>query len=178
MIINMKARNVHPTFEGVGIFLISAFMLWYALTSMNPDGNAYMIVIGGSILGVIAAIGDFLDYFDMSDYVDFSNIDGESQKSAKSNKSKKKKTPPAPTALKNKLYYERAGGACEHCGERVDQPHVHHIKPRADGGPNTVSNLIVLCPNCHSKADSGLIARHRLRYKAKQQNDAMDEKIK
>ena len=174
----MKFKNISPTFEGVAIFLLSILILWYGLTGMNPDGNAYMIAIGASILGVIAAVGDFLDYFDMSDYVDFSDIEVDRKNPAKSQDSQKKKTPPAPAALKNKLYYERADGACEHCGERVDQPHVHHIKPRADGGPNTMSNLIVLCPNCHSKADSGLIARHRLRYRARQNNNKMEEKAK
>ena len=174
----MKPTNVSPTFEGVGVFLLSILVLWFALTGMEPSGDAYLIALAVSFIGIIAAVGDFLDYFDMSDYVDFSNIDGEREKSAKPKKSQTAKTPPAPAALKNKLYYERADGACEHCGERVDQPHVHHIKPRADGGPNTMSNLIVLCPNCHSKADSGLIARHRLRYRARQNNNKMEEKAK
>lgn len=74
------------------------------------------------------------------------------------------KTPPAPEPLKNELFFERADRQCEYCGESVDQPDVHHIVPRSEGGLNERSNLIVLCPNCHRKADSGLISRSKLRY--------------
>jgi len=174
----MKLDELSPTFEGVGILAISVLILWYTLTSISPASDAFMIALGMSVIGVLAAAGDILDYYDMNDYIDFSDFDLANEASSKRKKTQSKKTPPAPAALKNKLYYERANGACEHCGERVDQPHVHHIKPRADGGPNTLSNLIVLCPNCHSKADSGLIARHRLRYRARQQNNQMEEKAK
>jgi len=174
----MKIDELSPTFEGIGILSISIIVLWYTLTSISASSNAFIIALGMSVIGILAAAGDILDYYDMNDYVDFSDFDTADESSSNANKKQNKKTPPAPAALKNKLYYERADGACEHCGERVDQPHVHHIKPRADGGPNTVSNLIVLCPNCHSKADSGLIARHRLRYKARQNNKKMDKKAK
>jgi hypothetical protein len=88
---NMKFKNISPTFEGVAIFLLSILILWYGLTGMNPDGNAYMIAIGASILGVIAAVGDFLDYFDMSDYVDFSDIEVDRKNPAKSQDSQKRK---------------------------------------------------------------------------------------
>lgn len=27
---------------------------------------------------------------------------------------------------------------------------VHHIKPLSEGGTNELSNLVVLCPNCHA----------------------------
>ena len=174
----MRLNELSPTFEGIGILSISILVLWYTLTSISPASDAFTIALGMSAIGILAAAGDILDYYDMDDYIDFSNLDSANDSSRKKKENIKKKTPPVPAALKNKLYYERANGACEHCGERVDQPHVHHIKPRADGGPNTMSNLIVLCPNCHSKADSGLIARHRLRYRARQQNNQMEEKAK
>ena len=45
---------------------------------------------------------------------------------------------------------ERAGYKCEICG-RSDLPlHVHHIVPRSAGGSHDLSNLMVLCPLCHS----------------------------
>jgi hypothetical protein len=49
-------------------------------------------------------------------------------------------------------------GECTECGEndiRILQ--VHHIKPFADGGSNEPANLAVLCPNCHQRAEKGLI---------------------
>lgn len=73
-------------------------------------------------------------------------------------------TPPAPEEIKNELYFERADRKCEWCGESVDAPDVHHITPRNEGGPNEPENLIVLCPNCHRKADRGVISRSKLRY--------------
>jgi hypothetical protein len=75
------------------------------------------------------------------------------------------RTPPAPESLRNELYFERADGQCEWCEDEVDAPEVHHIQPRSEGGPNEPSNLAVLCPNCHQKADRGVISRSKLRYK-------------
>ena len=49
-------------------------------------------------------------------------------------------------------------GKCTECGEediRILQ--VHHIKPFTDGGSNEPANLAVLCPNCHQRAEKGLI---------------------
>lgn len=73
------------------------------------------------------------------------------------------KTPPAPEKLKNDLYFGRADRQCEWCGTDVDSPDTHHIKPRKEGGPNEKGNLIILCPNCHRKADRGMISRSKLR---------------
>lgn len=79
------------------------------------------------------------------------------------------RTPPAPQSLKDDLYFKRASQKCEWCDERIDQPHVHHIEPRREGGPNTPSNLIVLCPGCHAKADRGAISKTKLRAKIRRQ---------
>jgi predicted HNH restriction endonuclease len=59
---------------------------------------------------------------------------------------------------------ERAKGVCERCNK--DAPflkdsdgspylEVHHIKPLAKEGEDTVENAIALCPNCHRKAHYG-----------------------
>jgi hypothetical protein len=62
------------------------------------------------------------------------------------------KTPPAPKWLKDAAL-RRAHYRCEKCGyHNRGALHVHHIIPRAKCGQNKLSNLIVLCPNCHSKA--------------------------
>lgn len=57
----------------------------------------------------------------------------------------------------------RAKGVCEHCGQRgFDMPNgsiyleTHHIEPLCDGGPDTVSNVIALCPNDHRRAHFGM----------------------
>lgn len=74
------------------------------------------------------------------------------------------KTPPAPERLKNEIKFERANRRCEFCGDQSDHLEIHHIKPRAKGGPNTKSNLIALCPPCHRKADDGVHSRSELKY--------------
>lgn len=30
-----------------------------------------------------------------------------------------------------------------------------HIKPKSEGGPETPSNILILCPNCHKEFDYG-----------------------
>lgn len=79
------------------------------------------------------------------------------------------RTPPTPQSLKDELYFDRANQHCEWCDDRTDHPEVHHIKPRSEGGPNKPSNLIVLCPDCHRKADSGAISQTKLRAKIHRQ---------
>ena len=56
------------------------------------------------------------------------------------------------------------GTRCQypHCHETYDLD-VHHIVPRSQGGSNEGSNLIVLCPTHHRKADRGSIPATRLK---------------
>ena len=50
-----------------------------------------------------------------------------------------------------------SGGMCECCGRAapfltsggVPFLEVHHVKPLAEGGPDTVDNAVAVCPNCH-----------------------------
>jgi hypothetical protein len=42
------------------------------------------------------------------------------------------------------------GGKCAHCGSKVDL-HVHHIRSRSKGQKESLSNLITLCEDCHTK---------------------------
>jgi 5-methylcytosine-specific restriction enzyme A len=58
----------------------------------------------------------------------------------------------------------RAGGYCEHCRQPAPflrasdhSPYleVHHKKPLAEGGEDTMDNAIALCPNCHREAHYG-----------------------
>jgi len=54
-------------------------------------------------------------------------------------------------ATKKRLIALR-GGKCEECAYSVVPGilHVHHKIPRAKGGTNELSNLQLLCPNCHA----------------------------
>lgn len=90
-------------------------------------------------------------------------VNEESSQNVKTDESET--TPPTPEKLKNKLIFDRAGQQCEWCEESFDHPEVHHIKPRREAGPNKPENLIVLCPNCHEKADREAIPRSKLKAK-------------
>lgn len=54
----------------------------------------------------------------------------------------------------------RAKGVCALCQQRAPfisqygQPYleVHHVQPLGEGGPDTVENVVALCPNCHRRA--------------------------
>lgn len=37
----------------------------------------------------------------------------------------------------------------------VQNLHAHHVRPRADGGPDERANLITLCGPCHNRKHSG-----------------------
>jgi 5-methylcytosine-specific restriction protein A len=58
---------------------------------------------------------------------------------------------------------ENAGGVCEVCtkpapflrGDGFPYLEVHHVRPLAEGGPDTVDNTIAVCPNCHRQLHYG-----------------------
>ncbi|RIJ17142.1 HNH endonuclease [Henriciella mobilis] len=57
----------------------------------------------------------------------------------------------------------RAQGRCENCGSQGFKTpsgalylETHHIQPLAEGGADTLSNVIALCPNDHRRAHYGL----------------------
>lgn len=65
-------------------------------------------------------------------------------------KSGKKVRVPVPISIQKEIFI-RSKGKCEKCGRSLKgiRPHIHH----KDKNPknNKKSNLILLCPNCHSK---------------------------
>lgn len=125
-----------------------------------------MFLIGAALLILPLGVGvlTYRVYNDQgpSEAVDFL-LNGADDEEGSGSDGEATKTPPAPENLRNDLYFERANRQCEWCDEPVDSPDVHHIKPRDEGGPNEPKNLIVLCPNCHRKADRGMISRSKLR---------------
>lgn len=176
-----KAKN-EPDIEEVdleeipriGIPIIGIFLI-YAAVSVGLNDLMLNALIGGLgvILLFIFAVFFGKKYQDEGiqaaiDYAITAPIEeNESGDGSPSSEDETEKTPPAPEKLKNELYFERADKECEWCGKDIDSPDVHHIKPREEGGPNKPSNLIVLCPNCHRKADSGVISRSKLKYQVR-----------
>ena len=52
------------------------------------------------------------------------------------------------------VVFERDGYKCQLCGgDGGGKLHVHHIVKRKFGGKDEQSNLVTLCPSCHSKAE-------------------------
>lgn len=128
---------------------------------VSTVGGAVILGYGGYLVGT-QGWRDAQDYFITTD---------DSRSNSSTGDSESETTPPAPTDLRNELFFERANRRCEYCNDEIDQPEVHHITPRSEGGPNDPRNLIVLCPNCHRKADRGAISRSTLRYRVKTQTD-------
>ncbi|ELR63098.1 5-methylcytosine-specific restriction enzyme A [Photobacterium marinum] len=83
-------------------------------------------------------------------------------------------TSPKTTEVKTTVYLRnpdvvaealvRANGICEHCkkpapfirkSDNTPYLEVHHKLPLAQGGPDTVDNVLALCPNCHREAHFG-----------------------
>ena len=73
-----------------------------------------------------------------------------------------------PTPLEQALY-EMAGHQCTIC--KAPWLEIHHIVELADDGETAFDNLIVLCPNCHTRVhQDGVPSRDELRhYKLKQE---------
>ena len=75
------------------------------------------------------------------------------------NKKKSRRKPISRGSLRD--VYNRAGGECEKCGGslRGIRGHIHHKnrKPR----DNRMSNLLVICNNCHARIHRNDKPRHR-----------------
>jgi hypothetical protein len=73
-----------------------------------------------------------------------------------------------------------ARGKCEYCGGEIIGkgivPEIHHIVPHASGGSDREHNLIVLCPNCHSRVDHIPRAelRHKISYRLPKKSSAVN----
>lgn len=50
-----------------------------------------------------------------------------------------------------KRYGKEVAGFCKLCDYTGNDTHIHHIVPRSRGGKDEESNLIEVCPECHSK---------------------------
>jgi len=133
---------------------------WWGILAISVVGGLY-VIIGfyntASEKGILVAFEWLFDPV------------GESKEAGGNQSSETEKTPPAPESLRNELYFERADRRCEWCDDEIDYHEVHHINPRSEGGSNDPKNLIVLCPNCHNKADNGVVSRSKLKYRVQEQ---------
>lgn len=163
----------------LGILVVGSIVGGYLIVNNPLSGDmAYVswILIGLCTLGVMYVAVGFNGIYQKEGldtavnwlFGNASTKKGRTSNSGTGNQNQPK-TPPPSESLKNELYFERADRECEWCSESVDSPDVHHIKPRAEGGPNDPENLIVLCPNCHRKADGGTISRSKLKYRVDEQ---------
>ena len=82
-----------------------------------------------------------------------------------------KKTPQPPKITRGTYYYrdpdlaalvkKLSAGKCDLCGKEAPfisptgHPYLecHHIEARSKEGPDTLENVVALCPNCHKKMD-------------------------
>ncbi len=60
------------------------------------------------------------------------------------------KTQRAPTKAQKLALYKRDRG-CAGCGLRPQICDAHHIQPWDQNGPTNITNLVLLCPRCHTK---------------------------
>ena len=79
---------------------------------------------------------------------------------------KKTKRTPIPENVKKKALM-RSGRYCQYCRKDLLRnrlmPTFHHIDGNASN--HHLNNIIVLCPDCHNKADRGVITKEQLIYK-------------
>ncbi|KZB64590.1 hypothetical protein AUP42_01460 [Thalassospira lucentensis] len=71
--------------------------------------------------------------------------------------------PPMPADIKRRVLVE-AGHRCAIPTCRYIETEIHHIVPWATCKKHEYTNLIALCPNCHSRADKGEIDRKSLHF--------------
>lgn len=153
------------------VFLLAGGLIlstsWRSLGEPVFIIGAGLSLAGASILGWAIILGNSKGWGEAIDFLTTAEgVSGENSAGGEGI-DESERAPPAPESLKNKLIFGRADQRCEWCEDLLDHPEVHHIKPRSQGGRNDESNLIVLCPTCHRKADSGGISQTKLRGKLK-----------
>lgn len=126
------------------VFLLAGGFILYT-SGFAPQSMLFLIgsafTLGG--LAVLSWGGVIYRKDGLADATEFLlTVDDQSQTDTQ--ESDVEKTPPLSESKKHQLIFDRADHQCEWCEDRFDHPHVHHIKPRSEGGPNDPSNLIVL----------------------------------
>ena len=154
---------------GIGfVFLLAGSLAIYIFWD---SGNSNLLLVGGAMVAIGFIPFGYAGYLyrkeDWRSAWNFLVTVDETNKGKSTSADGSEKTPPPSQKLKNTLFFDRAAQHCEWCGDPYDHLEVHHIVPRSESGPNEPENLIVLCPNCHEKADRNAIPRSKLEAKVK-----------
>jgi len=169
-------RRIRPGFWFVLIFVA---LLAYALIADWWKGHA---VLGLVIVGIIVAVLAFCLYrfpkfrgwlFGKvkKGVVGIAYGNGNEASEASTSTSTPTSTPtpaPAPVPVSDltpdekALFIDYIGNRCENptC-RRTGDLDIHHIRPRREGGTNSVWNLLALCRNCHGDANKSIPPRPR-----------------
>lgn len=155
---------------GIALVFLTAGGLILYVSGFAPGEPTFLVGAGIAAIGVIIlAWAAFLfrtrGWNETYDFLMHVDDEASTNSGSSSSDDEPETTPPPSEKLKNELIFGRANQECEWCENHLDNPEVHHIEPRSEGGPNEPSNLIVLCPTCHRKADNGGISRTKLRGK-------------
>ncbi|MGI9336889.1 MAG: DNA methyltransferase [Gammaproteobacteria bacterium] len=84
--------------------------------------------------------------------------------------------PPIPQkAAVMKNLHKWQDGKCRCCNEPLKEPEIDHLRPKAKGGDNDISNLHLLCRECHKKKGVKPMAETRRRVIAEKAAASMEE---
>lgn len=165
---SIKALAKQPPFIQI---IILSFMVWvfgFMIGSFYPSKAFITYLIGYLMIGGLYGSLAFINYNKGTKLTDFF-FKPTNWIQDKPVKKKRKKIPPLSSnkviKLKEAFNYECARPKCDN-SLSLD---VHHIIPRSEpDSSNKWNNLILLCKNCHDKADRGMWSRKELRYWSKQ----------
>lgn len=135
-----------------------------SLTKLKTLGKEHGIKENISVLYIGTEKDWWVDKLCESHKVTISDITKVLEKKKRVKSNKEVKSPPLTASQKRELE-RKAGFKCELCGRGTKdfKPDVHHIKPKAKGGSNRESNLIVLCPTCHRRVHDGRVSQADLK---------------
>lgn len=167
--------NLLPEGQGLppgafALVLLLSGLIVLGTYGSDPSNPAFlfalaMLGVGALILGWAAFLGRADGWRAAFDFLSGANTDtGTSETGSESGDQSSTRTP-VPDPVERDLIFNRAEQNCEWCDESTDHPEIHHIEQQSEGGSNERSNLMVMCPSCHRKADSGGISKTKLRQK-------------
>ena len=169
----LREGPLHARSEGSVEFRmqnISSFMIQRAkpfIAGYKPRAN-----VGAAVLGRLSTLFGELgdpapaDFSPTDDPVDLQKRASRLQKATFESPPIGNSTPAQSAAVSSRFCRSPAvvayvmaesGGKCECCAQPapfltsagVPFLEVHHVKPLAEGGPDTVDNAVAICPNCH-----------------------------